>query len=136
VRAHGPGRPAGAARGAYSDALHLWSAPDFRGPWTPHPRNPVLVDFGAARPAGRIVSRDGVLIRPAQDCRRGYGEALSLARIDRLDGEGYAQTVETTLRAGAGLPGHRFHTLNRTDAFEFVDGSAAAPRRWFKSQSS
>lgn len=136
VCAHGPGESARAVRGAYSDALHLWSAPDFRGPWTPHPRNPVLIDFGAARPAGRIVLRDGALIRPAQDCRRGYGEALSLARIDRLDMAGYAQTVETTLRAGAGFPGHRFHTLNRTDDFEFVDGSGAAPRRWFRPRSS
>ncbi len=26
--------------GGFSDALHLWSAPDFRGPWTPHAANP------------------------------------------------------------------------------------------------
>ena len=26
--------------GSYSDALHVWSAPDLRGPWTPHRRNP------------------------------------------------------------------------------------------------
>jgi hypothetical protein len=124
------GLPERAAQGAYSDALHLWSAPDFRGPWTPHPRNPVLVDFAAARPAGRIVARGDALIRPVQDCRRGYGEALSLARIDRLDDLGYAQTVETTLRAGLGFPGSRVHTLNRTEAFEFVDGSGSAPRYW------
>jgi len=128
VRDRGLDLPDRAARGAYSDALHLWSAPDFRGPWTPHPRNPVLVDFAAARPAGRIVARDGALIRPVQDCRRGYGEALSLARIDRLDAQGYAQTVETTLRAGPGFPGSRLHTLNRTEAFEFIDGSGSAPR--------
>ena len=128
VRDRDPGAPERAALGAYSDALHLWSAPDFRGPWTPHRRNPVLVDFAAARPAGRIVARDGALLRPVQDCRLGYGEALSLARIDRLDDAGYAQTVETTLRAGPTFPGSRLHTLNRTDAFEFIDGSGSAPR--------
>jgi hypothetical protein len=130
VREQGFGQPERAARGAYSDALHLWSAPDFRGPWTPHPRNPVLIDFAAARPAGRIVARDGALIRPVQDCRRGYGAALALARIDRLDEGGYAQTVETTLRAGPGFPGSRLHTLNRTAAFEFIDGSGSSPRYW------
>lgn len=114
--------------GSFSDALHLWSAPDFRGPWTPHPGNPVLVDIATARPAGRIVSRGGSLIRPVQDCSKGYGSALALARIDRLDTEGYAQTVETVLRAGPLWRGSRLHTLNRCEAFEFIDGSDRAPR--------
>ncbi|GJE19051.1 glucosamine inositolphosphorylceramide transferase family protein [Methylobacterium marchantiae] len=114
--------------GSYHDSLHLWSASDFRGPWTPHAGNPVLIDIASARPAGRIVERDGVLIRPVQDCRLGYGEALALARIDRLDDEGYAQTVETILRSGPLFPGTRLHTLNRASAFEFIDGSARSPR--------
>lgn len=114
--------------GAFSDALHLWSAPDFRGPFTPHPGNPVLIDSAAARPAGRVVRRGGRLIRPVQDGRAGYGAALALARIDRLDPESFAQTVETILRPGPLWPGHRLHTLNRSAAFEFIDGSARAPR--------
>ena len=120
------------ARGSYSDALHAWSAPDFRGPWTPHAGNPILIDIASARPAGRIVERDGVLIRPVQDCRRGYGEALSIARIDRLDDGGFTQTVETTLRAGPRWPGTSLHTLNRTRDLEFIDGCGRTPRfaRW------
>ena len=121
----------GAGLGSFSDCLHLWSAPDFRGPFTPHARNPVLIDIGSARPAGRIVARGGALIRPVQDCRNGYGEALALARIDRLDDEGYAQSVETVLRAGEHFAGVRLHTLNSTAAFEFIDGSARAAR-WRK----
>ncbi len=69
--------------GAYSDALHLWSAPEFRGPFTPHPANPVLIDIASARPAGRMVQRGGALLRPVQDCRRGYGAALAIARSDQ-----------------------------------------------------
>ncbi len=41
--------------GSLSDSLHVWSAPDLRGPWTPHADNPVLVDIASARPAGRVV---------------------------------------------------------------------------------
>ena len=117
--------------GSFSDALHLWSAENFRGPWTPHRRNPVLIDIASARPAGRVVLRDGVLWRPVQDCRQGYGAALALARITQLDDEGFAQQVETILTAGPLWPGRRLHTLNQAGGFEFIDGSGTARKRWF-----
>ena len=114
--------------GAFSDALHLWSAPDFRGPWTPHPRNPVLIDIASARPAGRMVWREGALWRPVQDCRRGYGAAMGLAQVLRLDTEGFDQAVETFLTPGPRWPGRRLHSLNREGPYEFIDGSGTAPR--------
>jgi hypothetical protein len=116
--------------GSYSDALHLWSAPHFSGPWTPHAKNPVLVDIASARPAGRIVERDGILWRPVQDCRRSYGAALGLARITRLDDQGFEQEVEAILTPGTSWPGRRLHTLNQAGGFEFIDGSAPSPLRF------
>lgn len=126
VRDAGLDAPAGA--GSFHDALHLWSAPDFRGPYTPHPANPVLVDPSLARPAGRIVARGGRLIRPIQDCATGYGRALMLARIDRLDREGYAQTVIGRIEPGPAWPGNRLHTLNAGGGIECIDGAGRAPR--------
>ena len=117
-----------AGGGSFSDALFLWSALDFRGPWTAHKRNPVLIDIASARPAGRITARGGALWRPVQDCRGGYGHALALARITRLDDEGYSQRVETVLTAGPLWPGRRLHTLNAAGGFEFIDGSGTARR--------
>lgn len=116
--------------GSYSDALHLWSAPALSGPWRPHAGNPVLIDIASARPAGQVVARGDGLFRPVQDCRTGYGAALALARIDRLDDAAYAQTVETVLEAGPLWRGSRLHTLNAAGGFEFIDGSARAPRFW------
>lgn len=118
-----------AGGGSYSDTLHLWHAPHFRGPWTPHRLNPVLIDVGSARAAGPIVARDGALIRPVQDCRQGYGAALGLARILRLDEGGYAQRVETRLGPGAAWPGSRLHMLSAAGGFEFIDGSRRARMR-------
>jgi hypothetical protein len=109
--------------GSYSDALYLWSAPDLLGPWTPHRRNPVLIDLATARPAGRVVRRGNKLIRPFQDCRNGYGRALGLAEITRLDDDGFEQRVETVLRPGPLWPGRRLHTLNRAGRLECIDGS-------------
>ncbi|MCJ2065601.1 formyl transferase [Methylobacterium sp. J-088] len=118
-----------AGGGSYSDTLHLWHAPHFRGPWTPHRRNPVLIDVGSARAAGPVVARGGALIRPVQDCRGGYGAALGLARILRLDEEGYAQRVETRLGPGAAWPGSRLHMLSAAGGLEFIDGSRPARPR-------
>lgn len=115
--------------GAYSDALYLWSAADFRGPFSPHPRNPVLIDIASARPAGRIVCRNGVLLRPVQDCRRGYGHALGIARILSLNQNHFEQTVQARLTAGTTWRGSRIHTLNNAGGFEFIDGSRRSS--WF-----
>jgi hypothetical protein len=114
--------------GSYSDALHLWSAPDFRGPWTPHPRNPVLIDIASARPAGRFVERNGQLYRPVQDCRDGYGAALAIARVDMLDQNQFSQSVETIIGPDPLWSGKRMHTLNSAGGIEFIDGAAFAPR--------
>lgn len=115
----------------YSDALYLWSAEDFRGPWRPHPCNPVLIDNASARPAGRLVEKNGVLWRPVQDCRRAYGGALGLARVTRLDEIRFTQQVETVLQAGSEWPGHLLHTVNRAGTLEFIDGSGAGRKPLF-----
>lgn len=53
--------------------------------WTAHPRNPLVRDFAAARPGGRVF-RDafGRLLRPTQDCVRRYGHGLGISAITRL----------------------------------------------------
>jgi hypothetical protein len=114
--------------GSHSDALYIWSAPDLLGPWAPHRRNPILVDIASARPAGRVLRRAGRLIRPIQDCREGYGAALGLAEITRLDDDDFTQRVEAVLRPGPRWPGRRLHTLNRAGRLECIDGSAFARR--------
>jgi len=114
--------------GSFSDGLHLWSAPDLRGPWRPHPANPVLVDIASARPAGRVVLRDGRLLRPTQDGRAGYGAALTLTEITRLDEATFEQRVVAHLGPGESWPGRRLHTLNRAGNLEVIDGSGMSPR--------
>jgi hypothetical protein len=112
--------------GSFSDALYLWSAASLFGPWMPHRKNPVLIDIAAARPAGRVVHRGNRRIRPVQDCQDGYGSALALAEITRLDDDEFDQTILATLRSGDLWPGRRLHTLNRAGRLECIDGSAIA----------
>ncbi|MBB6182347.1 hypothetical protein [Pseudorhizobium flavum] len=115
--------------GGYSDALSLWSADQLLGDWHPHEMNPVLIDDRLARPAGAMVVRDGHLMRPVQDCRNGYGAALSLARVTMLNDSSFKQVVETVLVPGTkAWPGHKVHTLNSSGRLEAIDGGVLRPR--------
>ena len=103
------------------DTLSIYSADRLEGPWHPHPANPVLVDARSARPAGQPFVHDGALWRPAQDCTRGYGGALSFNRVTRLDEVGFAQELASTLHFGRREAAAGPHTINYADGLEVID---------------
>jgi hypothetical protein len=72
--------------------LFLFHAERLRGPWQPHPWNPVRCDIRNARPAGPPFLHEGRLYRPTQDCARCYGGAVVLNRIDVLTTEWFHET--------------------------------------------
>lgn len=99
--------------------LLLFHADSPFGPWTPHPRNPVVSDVRSARPAGRLFREDGAWIRPAQDCSRTYGGAITLRRITTLTTTDYAEVGTAYLAASAGRKGP--HTLNAHRGLSAID---------------
>lgn len=103
------------------DSLSLFYSDRLGGDWTPHARNPVLVDASGARPAGWIEQCADGLHRPGQDCSGGYGWGLSVSRIDRLDTEHYAETRIAQFPPPASLAATGFHTVNRAGTFEVID---------------
>ncbi|MBL8588240.1 MAG: hypothetical protein JNK46_06900 [Methylobacteriaceae bacterium] len=115
--------------GGYSDALSIWHAPAPIGPWTAHAANPALIDARVARPAGGVVVRGGRLLRPAQECLRVYGAALSILEITELTEERFAQRLVARIAPGAPRwPGDRLHTWNRAGRLETIDGEVFNPR--------
>ena len=65
--------------------LMIFSSPTLRGPFTPHPQNPIYRDDPSkARPAGKPVVIDGDLIRFVQDNREGYGKRVRAMKVTRL----------------------------------------------------
>ena len=72
---------------------------------TPHPLNPVVIGSDSARNAGRIVRRDGKLLRLSQNNSHGiYGYGLNVMEITQLDTGHYQerriQTVEPNFKPG------------------------------------
>jgi hypothetical protein len=114
--------------------LFLFHTSSLRGRWIPHPANPIAGDARFARAAGAIVARDGMRIRPAQDCSRGYGTAVHFRAITTLSVSAYEERHLWTLAPGrdTGLSG--IHTYNLCPTAEAVDGRTEGrgrpPRPW------
>ena len=85
--------------GSSWDTLHLYySDHPLTDQWKPHPKNPIVKDIQTARPAGRIFSRNGNLIRPSQDCSVRYGYALNFNRIITLTETEYEEVCEYSFK--------------------------------------
>lgn len=103
--------------------LHLFHATHWRGPWLPHPMNPVKTDVRSSRPAGALVTVDGQLYRPAQDCALRYGNAVTINRIVELDTGRFREEVHCVLRPDPGGPfPDGLHTINGIGALTVIDG--------------
>jgi hypothetical protein len=108
-----------------NDQLSLYYADDPMGPWMAHPGNPIVDgNAQAARPAGRVLSAGGRLIRFAQDCSERYGSRVRAYEILQLTTETYEEQrcVEGTVAgpSGSGWNGSRMHHI---DAHRLPDGS-------------
>jgi hypothetical protein len=93
------------------------------GPWSPHWLNPLKIDVTSSRPAGPLFERDGMLLRPAQDCSSTYGAAVVLHRIVELTPDRFQE--ECLGRIGPEIDGpypNGFHTLNVLGERCLVDG--------------
>jgi hypothetical protein len=110
------------------DELFLFTAGQLRGPWHPHPRNPVKKNPASARPAGRLFRRGSDLVRPAQDCSRIYGGGIRLCVIDTLSETEFAEHEAELIRPSL-VPGAvGLHTMSEAEGFEVYD--ARLPRAW------
>jgi hypothetical protein len=118
------------------DELHLYYADSPLGPWTSHIENPIKSDARYSRSAGNLFYQNGLLYRPAQDCATGYGKAVVLNRIDRLDIEGFSETPVARIDAGWHKGCLCTHTLSRSENYWAVDGLRLLPRwtGFFKSK--
>ena len=107
--------------GSENDELFLFHAETPLGPFAPHPQNPVVSDARHARPAGRLFTRAGRLIRPSQDCAGGYGRAVVFNEVLALDPEHYRERSIGRLEPSPSQARKGYHTYACLDDFEVVD---------------
>jgi hypothetical protein len=99
------------------DILDLYHADSLTASWTRHGAAPALIDARFSRPAGAVIERNGYCLRPAQDCSRGYGGAVTLCRIDAIGFSDFIQVPVGRIEAGS----FGCHTYNRHADCETID---------------
>lgn len=117
-----------ATDGGAADELHLFHAETPLGTWTAHARNPVLSDVRTARAAGRVYHHDGAWYRVAQDGAVSYGHSIAIVRIDRIDLDGYRETVVDVIRPDWAPGLVATHTINTHHGLTAVDAIRREPR--------
>jgi hypothetical protein len=109
--------------GSSADTMVIYSAPALRGPWSPHPLNPIMIDRTAARPGGAMVERNGSVMLPVQDGSRGYGGGLGLAELIELSDCKAVWGPVRPIEPGSAWLRQGLHTLNRSGRMEVVDST-------------
>lgn len=118
-----------AERGAPNyDELHVFHSSSPFGPFTPHPMNPVRSDVRLARPAGKLFRWNGALHRPAQDCSRRYGWAITFNRIDKLTPTEYIEHEVSKVLPTWHPNLVATHTFNFEAGLTVVDGRLRRPK--------
>jgi hypothetical protein len=106
--------------GSNWDELSIFYADNPFGEWTAHPMNPVVSDCRLARMAGNLFKdAQKRLIRPAQNCEREYGAALTFREITELTTTTYCERTVSIRNPPRGHQG--LHTWNAVDAITVID---------------
>ncbi len=97
--------------------LRLFYARELKGPWTEHPRSPIVAkDPDIARPGGRPFVIDGDLYRLGQDCDPTYGNQVHAFRITRITPTEYAEEMIETPLVKASSQGWNARAMHHVDA--------------------
>ncbi|MCD1654653.1 hypothetical protein K7J14_08035 [Treponema zuelzerae] len=97
----------------FNNSLNIYFSNAFDSEeWTPHPLNPVSRKYSASRMAGSFLRQDDALIRPAQSCRKEYGEHLVFYEVNELTTTTYRETERSRLLPEKHLSAVCTHTFS------------------------
>jgi len=106
--------------------LFIYYSDNLLGPYSAHPMNPVKADLDGSRPAGNMIEVDGVLYRPAQNCRNIYGESMTVNKIISFDETRFEEVPYMTISINKDNVNNKgvntIHTINALNGVIVVDG--------------
>ena len=106
--------------------LHIFFSDSLLGPYCPHPFNPVKSGLDGTRPAGNFIEVDGMIYRPSQNCKKEYGESITINKVTELNEISVVEEPYMNLcinkknKKNKGI--NTIHTINVLDNLIVVDG--------------
>jgi hypothetical protein len=114
--------------GNVDNNLQLFVSENLRGPYRVHPKSPIKLGLRGSRMAGPLLLHQGVLYRPAQDCKSRYGAQMILHRVDLLTPIDYRETEAAIFAPDAASPyGLASHTVVWFEGLVATDGFLQIP---------
>jgi len=104
---------------------HLFYADDLAGPYTEHPKSPIVKGDGhCGRPGGRFLTDGNGIVRFVQDCKPTYGKSLNALEITMLsETEFEERPLQDNPVFTASGKGWNRHGMHHLDAHELADGT-------------
>ena len=114
-----------------NDTLHLFYADELLGPWTEHPKSPIVSgDNQIARPGGRVIVYNDNVVRYAQDDSRFYGRAVRALIIDELSPTEYKEHEADVRPILKGTAKHQTWITWNAKGMHTLDPHQIAPNQW------
>jgi hypothetical protein len=111
----------GRGASAIYDETRLFFAEDVRGPYRPHPANPICWDAIGARAGGPLIRTNGRTLRVGQDCSDGYGRGLVFFEVLERSPSRYRETKVGAFRPAPERGAYGLHAYTRSERFEAID---------------
>ena len=109
-----------------SDTLYLYHSDKLVGPWSPHPKSPIVKgNRNIARPGGRVLILNGHVFRFAQDDAPVYGNQVRAFEITRLTAADYE---EEETKGSPALKASK--TGWNADGMHHIDAHPTGEGRW------
>lgn len=110
------------SNGRAMNELHIAYADSLLTPWRLHPQNPVRTGYDSSRMGGTPFIHEERLYLPVQDCRKTYGGALRLLRVDSMTTHHFHAMVAHDIAASLFATGYEgCHTLSACEGFTLFD---------------
>lgn len=102
------------------EKVFLYKSESLFGPYVQVDTNPFTFDRSFSRPAGNFFTVNGQLYRPAQDCSKFYGSALSIMKVEFNDV--FQEELKSRIKPQSYKYNLGIHTINFMDGQCIVDG--------------
>jgi hypothetical protein len=106
-----------------NETLRLYYANELVGPWSEHPRSPIVEGSkDIARPGGRPLIIDGSLYRMGQDCYPTYGFSVSAFEVTEIGESTYSERMIDPPVIKATKSGWNAEGMHHVDAWPIQEG--------------